>query len=128
MDSFVKSSSEALKKTLGTGVIHDAELQHICYAKDGRVRIETYNSFYKQKINFVFCDVKGFIATKGNWAGQRTTIVSLTVEEDFSLFLQVAPDFQKEGGDALYLLFQMLSGDEIHIAASEVLIETIPYH
>ena len=87
MDSFVKSSSEALKKTLDTGVIHDAELQHICYAKDGRVRIEIYNSFYKQKINFVFCDVKGFIATKGNWAGRRTTIVSLSVYVDFSLFL-----------------------------------------
>lgn len=61
-----------------------------------------------------------------DWPGDRTTVLSLTVEEDFS-YLQNHQLLKqcKYTKDDLYFLVQMFSGDELHIVSKEVIAEVI---
>ena len=62
-------------------------------------------------------------AIKGDWSENRETIISLTAEEDFSYLQNYNIKHSEYMEDSLYLLFQMFSGDELHIVSKEVIIE-----
>ena len=51
------------------------------------------------------------------------TILSLTVEENFSYLQRHIQNYRESMDDFLYLLFQMFSGDEWHIVSGEVTVE-----
>ena len=63
------------------------------------------------------------LTIKGDWSGNRETIISLTVEEDSSYLQNYLLKHGEYTEDSLYLLFQMFSGDELHIVSKEVIIE-----
>ena len=71
----------------------------------------------------IFLNIDITLAIKGNEHGSRETILSLTVEDDFSYLQNYIPNRCEGVEDSLYLLFQMFSGDELHIVSKEVIAE-----
>ena len=123
MNKFRKNDTAELKKTLYYSDVHDTELTQICTMQDGQIKIETYNPICNKNIDFLFYDVKVFIAIKGAWGGSRTTVIAATVEEDLSYVKPFLLNYEDAKEHDLYMIFQMLSGDELHIVASEVTVE-----
>lgn len=128
MPRFDKSKIEELKEYLYNSSIHDAILENLRYEQgEESLKIETFNPNFNVKINFTFYDVRVALATRGNDFGSRETIISLTVE-DFSYLLNYIQKFSESMESSLYLLFQMLSGDELHIVSREVIVEVTKQH
>jgi hypothetical protein len=87
--------------------------------------IRAVNSIYGEEINFFFNEVNNILFVNGNGMGSHETIISLTVEEDCSyrsLFTNMCSDGLS---NSIYLLFQMFSGDELHILSKNVLIDNV---
>ena len=117
---------EDLKNYLYHSYIHDAKIETLIYDRANKIlKIEAFNSIHDIRIRFTFAEVKIMLSISGAEQGSTETIISLSVEEDYS-YLQ---NCTKIGGDCLngclYLLFQTFSGDELHIASENVLIEQI---
>lgn len=126
MPRFDKSKIEELKNYLYYSNIHDAKIEKLRFDRERRnLDIEVVNPIHNVRINLTFNEVKVFLCINGNIPGCRETIISLTTEDDYTSF----KNFTKICGDcfedSLYLLFQLFSGDELHIVAKEVLIRTI---
>lgn len=124
MPRFNKNNIEELKEFLYNSYAHDAKLGNVEYkCGEDTIKIELFNPIFNVRINLTFYNIEIAFAIKGNWCGSRETINSLTVEEDFS-YLQNYLSNHSEGIEgSLYLLFQMFSGDELHIVSKEVNIE-----
>lgn len=124
MPRFDKNNAEQLKEFLYSSCVHDAKLENIRYDyEENIIKVNLFNSIFKVKIDLTFYDIGISLAIKGENFGNRETIISLTIEEDFS-YLPI--DFSKYTGldeTSIYLLFQMFSGDELHIVSKEVIIE-----
>ena len=104
--------------------VHDAKIETMSYDIEKKIfMIRAVNSIYGEEINFFFNEVKNILFVSGNEMGNRETIISLTVEEDSSyrsLFTNMCSDCLS---NSIYLLFQMFSGDELHILSKNVLID-----
>ena len=128
MPQFDKFQIEDLKDYVSHSDIHDAKIENLRYDRVKRIlTIETINPSWGAKINVAFKEVKVVLSVSGNWHGSRDTILSLTVEDDYAYvqnFTQVCGNCLE---DTLYLMFQMFSGDELHIVAEKVLMEKTPY-
>lgn len=124
MPKFDKKSIKKLKEFLYNSYVHDAKLENVRYecGKDN-IRIELFNPIFNVKIDWIFHNIGIMFAIKGNWYGSRETIIGLAVEDDFSYLQNCIPTQLEGAGDYLYLMFQMFSGDELHIVAKEVTIE-----
>ena len=124
MLKFSKDNIQEIKALLYRSCIHDAKLVSIYYdAKEKTLKIITVNPIFNVGINFIFSGVTIFFATKGHDYGDCNTILSLTVENDFSYLPNDILKYQDNIKDVLYLVFQMFSGDELHIVCKEVIIE-----
>lgn len=122
MQKFNKSNVNELKDFIYYGFAHDALLKEFtCDGNGESARIEFFHPYFKIKTTMVFNDIEVVLATKGNWGGERGSISSLTVEDDFSYLQTYLPTHSGYSEDSLYLLFQMFSGDELHIVAKEVM-------
>lgn len=89
--------------------------------------IDTFNPIFKESTNFIFCDVQVLLWINGNDFinyGDTNSIMSLSVEEDYS-YLQSCDQVCGKNNldDSIYLLFQMLNLDELHIISKEVCID-----
>lgn len=127
MPRYNKNSVKELKAFLYNSYIHDANLENVEYnCKEDRIKIKLVNPIFGVQIDLIFLNIGLALVTKGDWPGDRTTVLSLTVEEDFS-YLQNHQLLQQcqYTKDSLYLLFQMFSGDELHIVTKEVIAEVI---
>ena len=126
MPRFNKNNIKELKEFLYNSYDHDAKLKNAKYDNgEDSLKIELYNPIFNVKIDLTFHNIGIVFAVKGEWTGSRETIISLTVEEDF-LYLQTYLQKCSECiEDSLYLLFQMFSGDELHIVSKEVTVEII---
>ena len=80
-------------------------------------------TFFNVGMNLIFRNVEIALAVKGQEYGSSETILSLTVEEDFTYLKKYLSDCDESVDSNLYLLFQMFSGDELHIVSKEVIIE-----
>ena len=119
MPKYDKSSTNELKEFLYNSCIHDATIENVSFdGRDHLLRIEAVHTFFDVKISFAFYDVEMILATRGHDFGSYETIISLTVEEDSARLQKCSESME----DVLYLLFQMFSGDELHIVAREVVI------
>ena len=120
---FNRENRDALKLFIYNSHIHDAEITETSYTHgDHSVMISAYNEYYGDRYSFVFCNVRLFLIT--NTEPERgNVIISLTVEDDLSYLRERVPSNSRWGDASFYLLFQMLSGDEFHILADEVLAE-----
>ena len=126
MPKFNKNNTEELKEFLYNSYCHDAKLENVKYnCREDCIKIELYNPIFNSKINMTFLNIGVALAIKGGWPGSRETIISLTVEEDFSYLQNHLLKCSEYMKDTLYLLFQMFSGDELHIVSKEVIAEII---
>lgn len=124
MPRYHKNNEKELKEFLCNSYVHDAKLENIKYdCRKDTIIFELFNPIHDAKINLTFLNIIFALKIKGDWSDNHETVISLSVEEDFS-FLRDYPlkkhiSITKE----LYLLFQMFSGDEFHIVSNEVIVE-----
>ena len=124
MPRYNKSNAEELKEILYSSDVHDAKLEKINYDYgEDRIIIKLFNPISDTKISLTFIGIGIALTIKGDWSGNRETIISLTVEEDSSYLQNYLLKHGEYTEDSLYLLFQMFSGDELHIVSKEVIIE-----
>lgn len=124
MPGFDKNNIGELKEFIYKSCPHDATVENVkCSCKGNSIEIELYNTFFNVGMNLIFRNVEIALAVKGKEYGNSETILSLTVEEDFSYLQNYLLKHGEYTEDSLYLLFQMFSGDEFHIVSKEVLIE-----
>ena len=124
MPRYNKSNTEELKDFLYNSYVHDARLENIKYNyREDSIKIELYNPISDVKIDLTLLNIGIVLTIKGDWSGNRETIISLTAEEDFSYLQNYLIKHSECMEDSLYLLFQMFSGDELHIVSKEVIIE-----
>lgn len=126
MPTYDKNNINELRELLFNSYVHDAELENVEYNyKQGSIKIILYNPIFNAKMDLTFNDIVTALAIKGGWNGSRETIISLTAEEDFSYLQNYLHNYGEFIEDSLYLLFQMFSGDELHIVSKKVVVETI---
>ena len=126
MPKFDRSQMQALKECLYNSYIHDAQIETLKYDRKNRILvIDTVNLIFKVKINLIFEGVKVFLSISGKEHGDCDTIISLTAEEDYSYLMNCTEVCGNCIEDSLYLVFQMLSGDELHIVSERVIIEDV---
>ena len=87
------------------------------------IKIELFNPIYDVEIALTFLNIGITLTIKGEWSENRETVISLTAEDDFSYLQNYLIKQSECMEDYLYLLFQMFSGDELHIVSKEVIIE-----
>ena len=126
MPRYNKKNTKELEAFLYNSYVHDAKLENVKYnCREDSIEIELFNPISNVKIDLTFLNIGIVLAIKGDWSGNRETIISLTVEEDFSYLQNYLLKHSEYMEDSLYLLFQMFSGDELHIVSKEVTIEII---
>ncbi len=126
MPRFGKKHIGELKEFLYNSCVHDAILKNANYnCKDDSIIIELYNPIFNVKMDLSFLNIGIALAIKGDWSGSHETIISLSVEEDYSFLQNYLLKYGKHMEDSLYLMFQLFSGDELHIVSKEVVIEVI---
>ena len=126
MPRYNKNNIKELKEYLYNSCVHDAELKNIkCDYIEDQIEIELFNPIFDVKILLTFLNIGITFSVKGDWLGNRETISSLTVEDDFSYLHNYLIKRSENREDSLYMLFQMFSGDELHIVSKEVIIETV---
>ena len=126
MPRYNKNNTKELKEFLCNSYVHDAKLENVKYdCREDNIKIELFNPISDIKIDLTFLNIEIALAIKGEWSGNRDTIISLTVEEDFSYLQNYLLKHSEYMEDSLYLLFQMFSGDEVHIVSKEVIAEII---
>lgn len=120
---FDKSKTKELEDYLYRSAIHDAVFKSSQYNTEKRMlSVEVFNPIYNIEIHFVFCDVKIVLFIPKNEIGSGKTINSLTVEDCVNMERLIC-DCNEKLGDALYLLFQMFSDDELHVVCEKLFIE-----
>ena len=124
MPKFSKNNAEELKKLLYTSCVHDANMKNLEYkCEEDCIKIELLHPYFNNQLDLTFHNIELVFARKGKEFGSRETVISLTVEEDNSYLQAYLSKGSEYPDDALYLLFQMFSGDELHIVAKEVTAE-----
>ena len=124
MPRFDKNNIGELKEFIYKSCPHDATVEIVkCSCKGNSIEIELYNTFFNVGMNLIFRNVEIALAVKGKEYGSSETILSLTAEEDFTYLKKYLSDCDESVDSNLYLLFQMFSGDELHIVSKEVIIE-----
>ena len=85
MPRFDKHNAEELKVFLYNSYVHDAKLENIGYeCGEDILKIELFNPIFDVKIDLTFYNVGLVLAIKGTEYGSHETLISLTMEEDFS--------------------------------------------
>ena len=126
MPRFDKSNFTDLKAFLYNCYGHDAKMERVnTDYENERIEISLFNPYFGVKMVYTFCGVEFILSLKGDWHGNRKEIIGVTVEDDFSYLETYLPNHKQYNKDSLYLLFQMFSGDELHIVSKEVSIEIV---
>lgn len=126
MPKFSKNNIDELNRFLYDSCVHDAKLESIKYnGIQDSTKIELFNPISNTRIYLTLLDTGVALATKGVWPGDRETILSLTVEEDFSYLQNYISGQHECTEEYLYLLFQTFSGDELHVISKEIIIEMV---
>ncbi len=126
MPKFDKYSIKDLKMFLYNSYDHDAKLEKVTYDCEKDIMIiKLLNSIFNVQIIYTFYNIEMTLAMKGNEYGCRETIIASTVEENTVFLQNYLKNSEKDNEDFVYLVFQMFSGDELHIVSKEVDIEII---
>ena len=126
MQKFKYDQIQSLQEFLYCSCIHDAKFISFIYDYNRKnITIEAINAIVKTKISILFKNVDIVFAFKGNEFGDRETISSLCVEKNSSFLENSILKFKQMSKDYLYLVFEMFSGDEIHIISQEVHFEML---
>lgn len=126
MPRYDKNNIKELKEFLYYSDVHDAKFKNVRYdCKEDNIKIELFNPISDVKIDLTFLNIWLALTIKGDWSENRETILSLTVEEDFTFLQNFLLKNSGYEENSLYLLFQMFSGDEVHIVSKEVIVESL---
>lgn len=127
MRTYNKENKEYIMSYLFNIPIHDSSFKEISYDKENkRIFIILENKYSNNRINIVFTGVKILFSFDSDSWGTNETVSSLTLETDFSIFKTLIGQYQINVDNEIYLMFQMFSGNEIHIICKEVSFEL--YH
>lgn len=125
MLKFDKTCEGALKKFIYESHIHDAMLKDLQYDSIHKtVSMQIINLIHNSKMSLHFLDVEIFLRISGSEWGDKNTILSLTIEDDCSQIKDCERLGKKVTNDSIYFLFQMFSGDELHVISREVFIKS----
>ncbi|MBE5940856.1 MAG: hypothetical protein E7266_10775 [Lachnospiraceae bacterium] len=128
MPQYDRTKIKELKDYLYQSNIHDAEYEESWYDKEKKILfLSVMNPIFNKKIIFTFYNVKIILIINRNEFGSCDTILSLTVEDDYSHIENCTKINGDELEDSIYLLFQMFSCDELHIIAKEVFVDVKEY-
>ena len=128
MPKFQKNNIKDLEELLHNSYVHDSNLENFEYnCKNDNIKIELLNPNFNVKVDLTFISIEIALKIKGDWHGSSETVVSLTVEDDFSYLQNCFLKESKHVEDNLYMLFQMFSGDEMHIVSKEVIVEIVDW-
>ena len=123
MTRYNKNNIKELKSFLYHSYVHDAKLENVKYdCREDNIKIELFNPISDVRIDLTFLNIGIALTIKGEWSENRETIISLTAEEDFSYLQNYLLKCGEYVEDYIYLLFQMFSGDELHIVSKEVIV------
>ena len=121
MNVFGIAEIEELKKFLYSSHVHDAIFKDIVYSSSDKVlNINIHNPITKVSTYFDFIDVDFWFFMNRHDIGNPNTIISLTLEDPTSL----PSNFSCEK-DTIYMCFQMLSLDEIHVGSKRVFVKVV---
>ena len=124
MPRFDKCQIKELKEFLYNSYVHDAKLERIRFEREeNSLIIEMFNPIYNVKISLTFRDVEIALGIRGDGTDTQE-VISITVEEDESYLWHYIQNGNAIDKGSIYLLIQLFSGDEIHIASRAVTIET----
>lgn len=130
MIKFDNNRLDELKLFLRTIPAHDAEFDSIKYDKLGKkVIINIHNPIPndplcigKSNMMIEFNKVSLFLSLDTDKWGSDDTILILTLEDDYELIKKIVSD-DIISDKHLYFIFQMFSGNEIHILCKEALFD-----
>lgn len=126
MPKFDRLQIEALKEYLYYSYVHDSKIDTLGYDKEKKnLVIELVNPIFGDRICLSFEKVKVVLSISGNEFENGETIISLTAEEDYSYLQNCTGVCVDNLFDYIYLLFQMFSGNELHIVCEKVFIEIV---
>lgn len=126
MPKFDKNNVQALKELLYNSCVHDSKIENVVYkCGNDSIKINLFNPIFNVKFAITFRHVEIALAIKATEHKNSETIISLSVEEDFSYLQTYLPKHSVYTEPSLYLLFQMFSGDELHIVSKEIVFEII---
>ena len=85
MPKFSKSNMKELKKLLYNSCVHDASMENLEYrCREDCIKIELLHPYFNYQLDMSFHNIELVFAKKGQELGSRETVISLTVEEDYS--------------------------------------------
>lgn len=120
--SFVEK--EELKKCLYFSSIHDSIIEKVQYdhCKDA-LTLSISNPIDKAYYQMTFAGIKIMLFINGYEWGNDNSNSSLTVEENYDSIEVLCKPSMKSSDEYLYLVFQMFSGNELHILSGQLAIE-----
>ncbi len=124
MPRFDRNNADELRTLIYNSCAHDAKVESVGYkCGEDELKIRLFNPILNVKLDLDFHDVELAFAVKGKEHGSPDTLISLTVEDNFSYLQAQLKDNSAYSEDSLYLLLQMFSGGELHVVAKEVTAE-----
>ena len=104
--------------------VHDAEIQeYIHNVVTGEISFSTTNKYTKINMHWRVLGVSVVVWTSGPEIGQNGSINYAGVEEDYSCPVRYSTFENDDLHDCVYMLFEMFSGDQLHIVSEEVFVE-----
>ena len=123
MYKFDKHQIEDLKQWLLESNVHDSQIYFLKYDQEkGILKLRMFNPFFDVGINFIFEEVMVFLSINSDELSNRKTVLGVTVEDDFSYLQNCTGVCDGDISSSLYLLFEIVSGDQLHIVCKNVIV------
>lgn len=124
MPCFHRLETEQTISFLRASSIHDSRFEKIQIDNERRfLKTTTFNPIDKVKMEMVFSDVILLLSINDNKWGEDASIIDLTINEDYSFAENLLPEQHALKNDYFHFVFQMFSGNEIHILSSELVVK-----
>ncbi len=124
MHQFSLTEKEELKKYLYYSSIHDSIIEKTQYdnSKD-TLTLRISNPIDGVRYQMTFAGIRIMLLINGYTWGNDNSVSSLTVEENYEQIKALCEPDMNPPNEYLYLVFQMFSGNELHILLEELSIE-----
>lgn len=124
MHQFSFMKKEELKKYLYFSSIHDSIIERVQYDNSKDIlTLRIYNPIDRVHYQMTFAGIRMMLFINGYKWGNDNSISSLTVEENCEKIKALYEPGMDSPKEYLYLVFQMFSGNELHILLDELSIE-----
>lgn len=124
MQQFDLANKEKFKKWLYFSSIHDSEIENVQYDScKSTLVLKISNAIDKVHFQMTFVGVKKLLFINEDRWGDDQSVSSLTVEDDYTPISALNGPSPVSDEKNLYLVFQMFSGNELHILVEKLLIE-----